>query len=180
MASDTDIPLHYAEPITRLFSDDGSIPNNPKLPLVVYPCEYADSGQDLAPVFEERFRANNWTNSWRNGIYTYHHYHSRSHEALAVYSGEAKVLFGGESGEALDLKRGDVVVIPAGVGHKKLESSGDFGVVGAYPEGRDYDVLRGDKEDRPQARENIRSVPLPDTDPLFGEIGSLIRIWGAK
>jgi uncharacterized protein YjlB len=80
---------------------------------------------------EERFLANHWTNSWRNGIYTFHHFHSTSHEVLGIYRGSASVRLGGEHGQDLIVEAGDVVVIPAGVGHKNLGATRQFGVVGA-------------------------------------------------
>ena len=75
---------------------------------------------------------------------------------------------------------GDVIVIPAGVGHKRVESSEDFGVVGAYPGGRHWDLLRGRPGERPQAESNIAAVPLPENDPIYGPDGSLRKIWEAN
>ena len=170
-------PVQHTDPEAYSLEDDGSIPNNPDLPFLVYKCESADEGADLAAFFEERFESNDWSGCWRNGIFPYHHYHSVTHEALAVYSGQATVALGGENGERITIKRGDVLVLPAGVGHKRLEASADFGVVGAYPEGRDHDLLRGDASDRPHALENIRQVPLPRADPLHGPAGPITRLW---
>lgn len=45
-----------------------------------------------------------------------------------MFSGGAHIIFGGPEGDFL-------VVIPAGVGHCDVGSSGDFRVVGAYPRG---------------------------------------------
>ena len=67
-----------------------SIPNN-KLPLLIYQGAVKLVPRDSAPVFEELFAANHWTGGWRDGIYTYHHYHSTTHEVLGVYSGSATV-----------------------------------------------------------------------------------------
>ena len=75
------------------------------------------------------------------------------------------------------VKAGDVIIIPAGVGHKKLDASSDFAVVGAYPEGRDWDVLKGEPGERPTADENIASLPIPKSDPLLGIKNGLTRIW---
>ena len=49
---------------------------------------------------------------------------------------------GGEHGRDFIVEAGDVVVIPAGVGHKNLGATRQFGVVGAYPDGRPCDLLR--------------------------------------
>jgi uncharacterized protein YjlB len=124
------------------FEDDGRIPNNPKLRLVVYRLALARSDH-LAQAFEKRFAANGWINSWRDGIFDYHHFHSNTHEVLGVAQGEARVCFGGEQGKVLTLSAGDVAILPAGTGHKCQRASEDFLVVGAYPEGRDFDICRG-------------------------------------
>jgi hypothetical protein len=47
-----------------------------------------------------------------------------------------------------------------------MESSLDFSVVGAYPGGRSWDLLRGRPGERPRADRNIGAVPLPDNDPI--------------
>jgi uncharacterized protein YjlB len=126
---------------------------------------------------EERFAANNWTNSWRNGVYPFHHYHSTSHEVLGIYGGSALLHLGGENGEKINVSAGDIIAIPAGVGHKNLGSSDDFGVVGAYPDGRNYDLLRGQPSERPQADKNIAALSIPDFDPLQGKADGLREIW---
>ncbi|WP_461077290.1 cupin domain-containing protein [Spirosoma flavus] len=163
-------------PETFIFTDDGQIPNS-KLSLLLYRKAFSETGSAGATWLEKRFAANNWTNSWRNGVFPYHHYHSITHEVLGVYSGSATLQLGGEKGKKVDVTAGDIIVIPAGVGHKKLESSPDFGVVGAYPDGRDFDVLRGQPGERPQADKNIVNVPVPKTDPLQGQSGGLVTLW---
>jgi uncharacterized protein YjlB len=128
----------------------------------------------LASDFETRFAANGWTNSWRDGIFDYHHFHSNTHEVLGVARGEARVCFGGEQGEVLALVAGDVAILPAGTGHKCERASGDFLVVGAYPDGRDFDICRGDPAEHDQAVARIAKVPPPKKDPIFGESGVLV------
>ncbi len=164
------------QPETFLFKDDGAIPNS-KYPLLVYRKAFSATGSVGASWLEDRFAINDWTNSWRNGVYSYHHYHSTSHEVLGVYGGSALLQLGGEKGQQTRVQAGDIIVIPAGVGHKKLESSADFGVVGAYPDGRNFDTLRGQPGERPQADKNIAAVPLPTTDPLLGKSGGLRQFW---
>lgn len=174
---------HFVEatalaPEPYLFADDGRIPNS-RYPLLVYHKAFAATGSAAATWLENRFAANNWTNSWRNGVFPYHHYHSTSHEVLGVYSGSALLQLGGEKGKAIRVAAGDILVIPAGVGHKKLEASEDFGVVGAYPDGRSYDVLRGEPGERPQADQRIASLPRPAMDPLTGAKGGVLQHWKA-
>ena len=74
---------------------------------------------------------------------------------------------------------GDVIIIPAGVAHKNFGATGDFGVVGAYPEGQDWDMNYGRPGERPAVDSNIRRVALPKADPLYGIAGPLLEQWGA-
>ena len=159
------------------FEDDGRIPNNSVLPLLIYP--RALTGTDLSPSrCKERLAENGWVGAWTDGVFPYHHYHSTSHEVLVVVGGRADIAFGGPEGEIVEVEAGDAVVIPAGVGHKNEGSSRDFSVVGAYPRGQEsYDLRTGEEGERLEVLENIRNVPFPDTDPLFGEDGPLTRRW---
>ena len=129
------------------------------------------------PSSKSLFTANGWPAAWRNGIYPYHHFHSTAHEVLGVFSGTATALFGGESGIELTVSAGDVVVVPAGVGHKALEASTDLGIVGAYPAGSRPDLCRGAPGERPGCLDAIARVGKPDRDPLYGERGPLQRHW---
>ncbi|HLN39086.1 MAG TPA: cupin domain-containing protein [Xanthobacteraceae bacterium] len=172
--------MSSAAAITYNFADDGRIPNNPVLPLVLY-----RSGIDLAgspdpeAVIEKTFAANGWGNMWRNGIYPYAHYHSMIHEAMAIARGRAKVRFGGEDGAEIEIAPGDVVILPAGTGHQCLRHSRDLVVVGAYPPSGKYNLCRGTKAEHAKAVAAIRKVPLPMTDPAFGPQGPLLALWRA-
>lgn len=161
---------------TYFFKDDGSIPNNPQLPLLVYPGALSE-GQTNASKCRDLLNSHGWSNSWVNGIYEYHHYHSTTHEVLAVLSGTADVKMGGEQGEEMTISSGDVIVIPAGVGHCNVGSSGDFRVIGAYPDGREHDLCTGKENERPEVLQNIREVPLPEFDPVTGEKDPLHKFW---
>lgn len=169
-----------AEVEARVLIDDGTFPNNDRLPLLIYPDAVRLPDADPARAFEERFSENGWSNSWRNGIFPYHHYHSTAHEALGIFRGTAKVLFGGDDGVVRTVKAGDAVVIPAGVAHKCLEWSSDLGVVGAYPDGRRPNLLKGLEGERPEADRNIEAVPAPKTDPLHGADGPLASHWKVR
>jgi len=158
------------------FKDDGVFPNN-VLPLLLYEQAIATDAEDPAPIFEERFAENNWTNSWRNGVYSFRHYHSTSHEVLGVYRGAATLRLGGQHGNNITVHAGDVIVIPAGVAHQNIGANADFGVVGAYPDGRQWDVLRGRPGERPKADHNIAALPIPENDPVCGAEGPLRQIW---
>jgi len=158
------------------FEDDETIPNS-KLPLLLYRNVVAESGDKSADWLENTFNNHNWTNSWRWGVFDFHHYHSNTHEVLGVYQGNAKLLLGGEQGRVFDVKTGDVIIIPAGVGHKCLSHSVDFSVVGAYPNGVSADMKKGEEGERPQADINISQVPIPDTDPILGMENGILEIW---
>jgi uncharacterized protein YjlB len=156
--------------------DDGAIPNN-RLPLLIYFGAVKLAGTDPAAIFEALFQANQWTGTWRNGVYTYHHYHSTTHEVLGVFKGSATIQFGGEHGVEQKIAGGDVVVIPAGVAHKNLGASSDFAVVGGYPGGIEWDMNYGRPDERPAADENIAKVAFPKTDPVYGAGGFLRQYW---
>ncbi len=166
----------FVQPEEFRFEDDGTFPNS-VLPLLVYRQALTADGQDPASVFEERFAENDWCNSWRNGVYPFAHYHSTTHEILGAYRGAATLRLGGEHGRTLEVRSGDVIVIPAGVAHHKIEASGDFAVVGAYPDGREWDLLRGRRGERPEADQKIARLPIPDNDPIYGAEGPLRQIW---
>lgn len=162
--------------IKHIFKDDGQFPNS-GLFLLIYKNVFTLPETHAASAIEEILKNNDWKNSWQNGILDYHHYHSLTHEVICVYEGEANVLFGGPHGLAENVSKGDVIIIPAGVAHKCNKASNDFKCIGAYPEGKEYDVKNGKISERPEADENIRNVKLPDTDPVFGPDGPLILNW---
>jgi uncharacterized protein YjlB len=158
-----------------LLAPDGPIPNHPRWPLLLYNGAVALSGSDPAAIFEALFTRNRWPAAWRNGVHPFHHYHADGHEALGVYSGEVTVMFGGDAGIVLTARPGDVLVLPAGTGHKKLGSKGSLGVVGAYPEGsRPSTSRKGFSEKILTA---VTAVPLPACDPVFGPGGPLFEHW---
>lgn len=164
-------------PITVFhFVDDGTIPNS-RLPLVVYHAAMEPASAS-AEAFEAMFSANGWPAAWRNGIYPFHHYHSTAHEVLGIAQGTARVAFGGPEGNDVEVAAGDAIVIPAGTGHKLIEASDDLLVIGAYPQGQEWDLLRGEAGDRPKADANIAKVPLPANDPVAGPQGALRDLWG--
>lgn len=168
--------MNSITPEQFLFEDDGRIPNS-KHPLLLYSDAFEQRVDEGAKWLENRFKKNNWYNSWRWGVFPYNHYHSTSHEVLGCFQGNALLHLGGEGGDKIKIKAGDIVIIPAGVGHKCISHSADFTVVGAYPNGSSYDLMRGEEGERPQADKNISGVPIPKEDPYLGNKGGLINIW---
>lgn len=163
--------------ITHLLEADAEIPNNPRLPLIVYRAAIELDRHDPASVFEQCFVSNGWIGCWRNGIFPFHHYHSTAHEVLGIYSGSAVARFGGENGVTVTLNPGDVVIIPAGVAHKKLSASGGFGVVGAYPSGQQPDMCRADASACRRGAEQVARVLVPERDPVHGPGGPMCEHW---
>ncbi|MBL0898734.1 MAG: cupin [Reyranella sp.] len=170
--------MQVPEPQAFHFAGDGETPNNPRLPLLVYRAVVPQEGAgDPATWFERTFATHGWADGWRNGIYPFLHFHTRTHEALGIAAGRATVEFGGASGRALDMAAGDVVVLPAGVGHKRLDASPDLLVVGAYPRNGRFDQQRPGQLDFAAAERNVASVPLPEMDPVAGKAGPLMKLW---
>lgn len=156
------------------FDDDGSIPNS-ALPVLHYQAAL-DADADAA-AYEDLFAGHGWLGAWRDGIYSFHHFHSTAHEVLGIARGSATVVLGGPNGRRFELNAGDVVVLPAGTGHCNAGSSADLLVVGAYPNGMSWDLRRGDPGEHEEALSNIAAVPLPEQDPVAGLDGPLIERW---
>jgi uncharacterized protein YjlB len=161
---------------TYCFLDDGIVPNNPSLPLVVYRGALPVGG-DRASACERMFARHGWPDSWRNGIYPHHHYHSTAHEVLGIARGNARVRLGGDAGQSIELGAGDVVVIPAGIAHKREAASGDLLVIGAYPRGQHPDICRAEAAEHDRALAAIALVPLPEADPVTGRADPLLLRW---
>jgi uncharacterized protein YjlB len=113
---------------------------------------------------------------WRDGIYDYVHYHSRTHEVLGIARGVAKVQFGGSKGRTITVRARDVAILPAGTGHKCLKASDDFLVVGAYPPTGTYDECTS-VADRKEALISIPKTARPRKDPVYGKDGPLLQAW---
>ena len=160
-------------PETHRFADDGAIPNSPLPALVYHGVEAATQAADC----EALFGANGWGGHWRSGILYEHHFHSTAHEALGIVAGRASVMLGGPGGERFEIGAGDVLVLPAGTGHCRLESSDDLLVVGAYPPGQAWDMRYGDPSEHDEVLANIAAVALPQTDPVLGAGGPLVELW---
>jgi len=170
--------------MTLLFGDDGRIPNNPALPVLIYKRiahqAKATGAEEVAAWFEHIWPKHGWRAAWRYGVYDFPHYHSTAHEVLGVYRGHASLRLGGSVGATLIVEAGDMIVLPAGTAHQNLGASEDFHVVGGYPDGQSADLLRGNEGERPAADERIARVPRPKGDPIEGARGALMREWAEK
>ena len=179
MKSHTELanPVQHVNIIRHLIPDDGTFPNNAHLALVVYRNALHDVTSRDGKEVEQLFESNGWSNAWQDGVLDYHHYHSVTHEVLGVIKGTTRIQFGGPNGISLMVEPGDVVIIPAGVAHKNVGGDESFKCVGAYPDGKDYDMNEGKPGERPKTDENIKNVPLPENDPVFGSDGPLMKEW---
>jgi uncharacterized protein YjlB len=160
-------------PETHFFEDDGAIPNS-RLPVLIHHGVEAAHDADRC---ERLLAAHGWLPDWRDGIFSFHHFHSIAHEALGIVAGTATVRLGGPQGESFEIGEGDVLVLPAGTGHCNEGSSSDLLVIGAYPDGMPWDLRRGDPAEHDEAVTKIEAVPLPRSDPVEGSEGSLTRLW---
>lgn len=163
------------QPEAATFLPSGRVPNS-IWPVLIYRGVEAGGASAMEAVFGRH----DWCNAWRNGIYPFHHFHSTSHESLGIAAGSAEVRLGGEGGRDVVLSRGDVAILPAGTGHKRLKGTTDLIVVGAYPTGCRWDLIRADELDQSgydAALARILAVPPPRTDPVNGPEGPLLRLW---
>jgi uncharacterized protein YjlB len=164
------------EPLAIVFTDDGLVPNS-RLAFLVYKGAVDVESGHPEKTIEGLFGANGWGDMWRNGVYDFPHYHATVHEALGIARGHARVRFGGDRGKVFEIAAGDVAILPAGTGHQCLIASADFSVVGAYPPGAKMHVTRPTPENYAKALKTIPQVKLPDTDPVMGKDGPLVRLW---
>ena len=155
--------------------EDFPFPNS-TLPVLFYPRVFPDD-HALVRGFEERFIRNGWQGVWVNGVYNFDHFHACSHEVLGCVAGWARLRLGGPSGRTVLFGAGDAVLLPAGVGHRHIEGSPRFSVVGAYPQGQSPDMERGDARRFQRLKERSAKTPFPQTDPVFGAEGPATLVW---
>lgn len=148
------------------------VPNHPDLPVLIY----TNTGQAWdSAFFQATFAENGWSGIWVNGVFDYHHYHTTAHEVLGVGWGEAKLQIGGPQAPVLSVKQGQCLLLPVGTGHKLIDRSDNFQVVGAYPTNSGVDIQRGAPTAEMLSR--IKNLPVPKSDPLLGPSGGLQELW---
>jgi uncharacterized protein YjlB len=151
------------------FAKAADVPNS-TLPVLLYRGVMPSNASDKAKVFRERFKTAGWTGIWTDTIYGYTHFHSNAHEVLGIAEGKVTLRLGGEEGSLFRLKAGDMLVLPAGVGHLRVGGDDGLKVIGAYPRGQShYDMKRRGRA--------IPRVALPSADPFYGANGPLMKAW---
>lgn len=176
MARAETVPAGEVELATRVFADDGIVPNNPRLPVVLMPGAVRPGAGPAA--IRALMEANGWGGTWTYTVFDYHHYHSNAHEALICAAGWAEILLGGPHGETFRVREGDAIVLPAGTGHRRMADGDGFAMCGAYPPGQeDRDLIRADADPRGEAAARIAAVADPETCPVYGPGGPLIAAW---
>ena len=170
--------VRIRKPHLYRFADDGHTPNNRRWPMIVYRGAIALPPEfDPAGIFEMLFESNRWGESWRDGMYSFNHFHTQTHETLGIARGWVRARLGGGNGRDLTLKAGDVVIFPAGTGHRRRAQSRDLLIVGAYPPTGEYDEPKPQDVDHEDAVASIAKVRRPPTDPVYGSKGPLLQVW---
>ncbi|WP_407672046.1 cupin [Paraburkholderia acidisoli] len=154
------------------------VPNNARLPVILYRRAMTPGKQDMAQAFNERFEANDWPVQWHDGVFDYHHFHSTAHEVLGVFAGTAELILGGPGGRVVRVHAGDALLLPAGTGHCLLSLAGGFRVAGGYPRGQQWDIRRDALT--PAELRAMQALPFPAKDPILGAQGPLIEHWLAQ
>ncbi|WP_075293150.1 cupin [Pararhizobium arenae] len=153
-----------------VFEPSHWVPNNQRLPVLHYKVDLSDGKS-----FEALFVKDGWSGIWTDGVFDFQHYHTGAHEVLGVRSGSATLLIGGPDGRKFMVAKGGCLILPAGTGHKNLGSSSKFEVVGAYPPGQHADIQRSAANN--EMLSAIKALPLPQTDPVLGAAGALVKEW---
>lgn len=163
------------EPQILTFEPDDGIPNS-RLPLLFWRGRLAAAEVGGEAVCA-RYRRNGWQGTWIYTVFPFWHFHTRGHEVLTCVAGSATIGLGGEQGIKAEVKPGDVCVIPAGVGHKRLSATQDFLMAGGYPPGQSGDINRPGDIGLTEAGRAIETVALPETDPIDGTTHGVPEIW---
>ncbi|WP_315923811.1 hypothetical protein [Mesorhizobium sp. SP-1A] len=164
-----------AEPERHRFPPRNGIPNS-ALPLLLWKGRLPEDtreGRAVCALYE----SNSWGGTWVYTVYPFWHFHTQGHEVLSCVSGTATIGFGGDGGISVGVQKGDVCVIPAGVGHRRFAASDDFLMAGGYPPGQRGDIVRPGGIEPAEAARLISSLPLPATDPISGLADGVVSIW---
>ncbi|KAI9829342.1 MAG: hypothetical protein M1819_006405 [Sarea resinae] len=158
----------------------GLIPNTAlqRKPLLIYHSVFPPT-MSAADIEKHLTKIGAVVPQWRYTMYSTTHFHSTTHEVLCVAAGRARLCFGGEGNPGRIepvLEKGDVVIVPAGVGHRLLqELESGYEMVGAYPPGKQWDMCYG-KAGEEKKVEAIHGLGWFDKDPLYGDGGPALDV----
>lgn len=117
--------------------------STPHVPNSILPVLFYRSALSVDPTLDtacDMIEPSNWIKGGVFKHYPIHHFHSVTHECYAILKGSSRLLLGrgpldpaNDEDLEVDLNVGDVIVLPAGVAHCWLKSSGDYEYVGLYP-----------------------------------------------
>lgn len=159
---------------TMSFPGAGGIPNNEHFRAVLAHDALGGAKDDGA--VRQLLEDNGWGGTWTWRVFEFHHFHPDAFEVLAVASGGARLVLGGPQGAEIDVAAGDVILLPPGFGHRQLSMQENFRICGAYPPGQeDYTVVKAEDGYDASTLAEIAGVAFPETDPLWGGNGPLIR-----
>ena len=161
-----------AEITSPKFPVGDQVPNNLDHPAVIARDALGGAHDDRA--VRGLMERNGWAGTWTSIVFDYHHFHPDAFEALAVASGSATLMLGGPQGETLEVRAGDVMILPPGFGHRRLAMRDGFQICGAYPPGQEnYTIVRAGYDDA--MLRQIAAVTNPRTDPAWGADGALLK-----
>ena len=108
------------------------------------------------------------------------HFYVTTHKVLCVTNGQAQLRFGGESNASrvdVEVRKGDVIIVPAGVPHRLLKDIGrDLEIVESYPKGIvvDADLRRLGSRVQQTHLYTIASLAWFTKDPIYGDQGPVL------
>lgn len=149
---------------------------NSRLPLVFWRGRLTPA-QAKGDAVRQLYKRNGWTGAWIYTVFPYWHFHTMGHEVLTCVAGTARIGLGGDAGIVAEISAGDVTVIPAGVGHKRIEASADFLMAGGYPPGQSGNIVRPGEMDEARIAKEIGGLALPETDPISGGADGIVAAW---
>src|SRR5580658_6555569 len=156
-------------PQCLVFPKAKDVPNS-RLPVLLYRKLLPYSKPRKADTFRRAFKTNGWAGIWTDTIYDYTHFHSNAHEVLGIAEGKVALKLGGDTGRLVRLRAGDMLVLPAGTGHRRVGGDEGLKVVGAYPRGESHFDMK-------RTGSIVPSIALPKKDPFSGKDGALTWIW---
>lgn len=163
---------------------DGLIPNSAATskPLLVYHAAFPRESVTADAVEAHLESVGAVVPQWRYTMYSTTHFHSTTHEVLGAVKGAARLCFGGEENPGRveeEVTKGDVIVVPAGVGHRLLEDVSEdgegFEMVGSYPPGCEWDMCYGRKGEEEKVKK-IGDLDWFKRDPVYGDDGPVLKV----